>query len=62
MQVIFTPAARAELVEAQEWYEARHRGLGIQFLEQVGATVLRIKGEPPPVPGGFSRCPSRASA
>jgi len=43
MQVIFTPAARAELVEAQDWYEAGHRGLGTQFLEQVGATVLRME-------------------
>ena len=53
MQVIFTPAARAELVEAQEWYEARHRGLGIQFLEQVGATVLRIKENPHQFPAVF---------
>jgi toxin ParE1/3/4 len=43
MQVIVTPAARAELLEAQDWYEARHRGLGDRFLEEVEATVLRLR-------------------
>ena len=53
MQAIFTPAARAELVEAQDWYEARHRGLVTQFLEQVGATVLRMEGNPHQFPTAF---------
>jgi len=46
MQVIFTPAARAELVEAQDWYESRHRGLGVRFREEVEATVLRLQENP----------------
>jgi toxin ParE1/3/4 len=29
--VIFTQAARTELVEAQDWYEAEAAGLGRQF-------------------------------
>jgi len=53
MQVIFTPAARAELVEAQDWYEVRHLGLGIQFLEQVEAIVLRMEENPHQFPTAF---------
>jgi plasmid stabilization system protein ParE len=46
MQVIFTPAARAELVDAQDWYEAKHPGLGTRFREEVEATVLRLQENP----------------
>jgi plasmid stabilization system protein ParE len=46
MQVIFTQAARAELVEAQDWYERRHAGLGMHFREEVEATVLRLQENP----------------
>ena len=46
MQVIFTPAARAELVEAQDWYESRRPGLGVRFREEVEATVLRLQENP----------------
>ncbi len=46
MQIIFTPAARAELVEAQDWYESRRPGLGVRFREEVEATVLRLRESP----------------
>jgi plasmid stabilization system protein ParE len=46
MQVIFTPAARAELVEAQDWYENRRPGLGARFREEVEAVVLRLRENP----------------
>jgi len=36
----FTPAARAELAEAQDWYEGRHRGLGSQLLASLRASSL----------------------
>jgi plasmid stabilization system protein ParE len=46
MQVIITPAARAELLAAQHWYEVRLDGLGIRFREEVQAVVLRVQGNP----------------
>jgi plasmid stabilization system protein ParE len=46
MQVIFTPAARAELVEAYDWYESRHPGLGVRFRGEVEAAVLRFRENP----------------
>jgi len=46
MQVIFTPPARAELLDAQDWYEARQPGLGMRFREEVEATVLRLQENP----------------
>jgi plasmid stabilization system protein ParE len=46
MQVVFTPAARAELVDAQDWYEGKHPGLGTRFREEVEATVLRLQESP----------------
>ncbi len=46
MQVIFTPAARAELLDAQDWYEARHPGLGVRFRDEVEAAVLRLQENP----------------
>ena len=46
MQVIFTPAARVELIDAEDWYEARLPGLGMRFREEVGETVLRMRENP----------------
>ena len=53
MQVIFTPPARAELLEAQNWYEARQPGLGMRFREEVEATVLRLQENPHQFPMVF---------
>lgn len=46
MQVIFTPAARSELIDAEDWYDARLPGLGMRFREEVGETVLRMRENP----------------
>lgn len=46
MQVIFTPAARAELIDAEDWYEAKLPGLGTRFRDEVGETVLRMRENP----------------
>jgi plasmid stabilization system protein ParE len=46
MQVVFTPAARAELADAQDWYEARLPGLGARFRGEVEATVIRLRENP----------------
>jgi plasmid stabilization system protein ParE len=53
MRVIFTPAARAELVEAQDWCELRRPALGKRFLEEVGTTVLRMQENPHQFPAVF---------
>ena len=46
IEVIFTPAARSEIVEAQDWYEAQQSGLGTRFREQLQATVIRMAENP----------------
>lgn len=46
MQAIFTPAARAELIAAEDWYEARLPSLGLRFREEVQATILRLQENP----------------
>jgi len=38
--VVFTPAAGAEVAEAQAWYEAQAPGLGARFRAEGGETVM----------------------
>jgi plasmid stabilization system protein ParE len=44
--VIFTPRARAELTDAQDWYENEARGLGRRFRAAVDAVVERMSATP----------------
>ena len=44
--VIFTPAASAELIEAQDWYEAKVPGLGRRFCAAIDALVQRMSTNP----------------
>jgi plasmid stabilization system protein ParE len=44
--VIFGPAARTELLEAFDWYEAHAPGLGEQFVAEIDAAVARIAANP----------------
>ena len=44
--VIFTSAARAEMIEAQDWYENESRGLGRHFRAAVEAAIERIRANP----------------
>ena len=44
-RVIFTPAARAELIEAQDWYE-NEAHLGRLFRASVEAAVERMSSNP----------------
>ena len=41
MQLVFTPEALKELLEAQAWYEDRSPGLGFEFARAVDAAVAR---------------------
>jgi len=44
--VIFTRAARAELIDAQDWYENEVPGLGQRFRGAVDAVVGRMSANP----------------
>ncbi len=44
--VIFTRAASAELIEAQDWYENEALGLGRPFRQAVDAMVQRMSASP----------------
>jgi len=44
--VVFTQSARAELIEAQDWYEGEATGLGRRFRQAVDALMERISDNP----------------
>jgi plasmid stabilization system protein ParE len=49
--VRFTEAARAELIDAQDWYEAEAPGLGRRFRAEIDSVVRRMadnRGNSPP--------------
>jgi toxin ParE1/3/4 len=41
-RVIFTPIARQELIDAQEWYESEAPGLGRRFFAAVDTVIERM--------------------
>jgi hypothetical protein len=45
MRFYFHPEAEAELDKAVEYYEQRQQGLGLEFVEEVYATITRKKAE-----------------
>lgn len=48
--VIFTRAARAELIDAQDWYENEVSGLGRHFRAAVDAVIERMSDGPEQFP------------
>jgi toxin ParE1/3/4 len=44
--VVFTQAARAEFIEAQDWYEGEARGTGRRFRQAVDGLVERMMANP----------------
>jgi plasmid stabilization system protein ParE len=44
--VVFTLSARAELIDAQDWYENEAPGLGRRFRAAVDAVIDRISANP----------------
>jgi plasmid stabilization system protein ParE len=44
--VVFTQAARAELIEAQDWYEGEANGLGRRFRDSINVLVERVSANP----------------
>ena len=58
MRVLFRPEAKTETLEAQAWYEARARGLGLEFARSVDAAVAAAVRNPDafaPVANGCHR-------
>jgi Helix-turn-helix domain of resolvase/Resolvase, N terminal domain len=51
--VIFTQAARAELIEAQDWYEGEAPGLGRRFREGIDTLAERMSANPRQFPVVF---------
>ena len=43
--VIFGPAARAEMIDAHDWYAARAPRLGDSFIAEVDAVVVRLAAD-----------------
>lgn len=56
-RVRFEPEAEAEYLQAGRWYEAKLSGLGIEFFDEVDATIRQLLETPrigapmPQVPG-----------
>lgn len=46
ISVVFTPRARAELIDAQDWYENEVPGLGRRFRAAVEAVIVRMIANP----------------
>ena len=55
--VRFDEAALDELFEAAAWYDAQQRGLGRQFLDELGDLIPRIGARP----AAFARLPEISS-
>ena len=51
--VRFTPAARVELIDAQDEYEARVPGLGCRFRGEIDRAVRRMASNPKEFPVVF---------
>ena len=44
--IIFTSAARAELIDARDWYEHESPGLGRRFTAAIDAVIERMRANP----------------
>ena len=45
-RVVVLPAAKAEMVEAQQWYEVQLPGLGRQFRSALDEQLARLRSDP----------------
>jgi len=52
-RVIFTQAARAELIQAQDWYEGEVPGLGRSFRQAIDTLAERMSANPRQFPVVF---------
>ena len=56
MRVLFRPEARAEILEAKEWYEASVPGLGLEFARALDAAVQSAARMPLAFPSIDGEC------
>lgn len=52
-RIVFTPAARLELIEAQNWYESEAAGLGRFFRQAMNGLIARMIANPRQFPVVF---------
>jgi plasmid stabilization system protein ParE len=52
-RVVFTQAARLELIDAQDWYESEAAGLGRRFREAIDTLAKRMTTNPRQFPVVF---------
>ena len=63
MKVLFLEPAQAEFAEAVDYYNAQSEGLGLEFSDEVKATILRIIEHPeawPPISKKNKTLPDKA--
>jgi plasmid stabilization system protein ParE len=46
MRVVFRPEARADALEARDWYEVRAASLGVEFVKALDAAIAAAAGNP----------------
>jgi len=56
LRVLFRRAAKDEFEDAAAWYEGRRRGLGEQFVSEVGEAIEKAAERPQQHPVGLWRC------
>ncbi|MBP2160655.1 MULTISPECIES: type II toxin-antitoxin system RelE/ParE family toxin [Asticcacaulis] len=44
--IVFTPAARQEVIDVQNWYETEAKGLGVRFREVLDKQLTRVAANP----------------
>ena len=44
--VVVRPLAERDLEDAEDWYESRRKGLGIEFREAIGTAFARMAESP----------------
>ena len=55
LPVVFSQAARAEVLEAQTWYARQASGLAARFRDEVAAGVARLQSNPLQCPVVFKQ-------
>ncbi len=56
MRAVFRPEARVEVFEAQDWYESRSLGLGLEFARSLEAAISAAMRNPSAFPVASDGC------
>jgi plasmid stabilization system protein ParE len=60
--IIFTQAARAELIDAQDWYEGEAAGPARRFRQAIVAVIERMSDNPRQFPPDLKTCAAPSCA